>query len=247
MVWIYDGSFEGFLTALHRTYTSKTIPDKLTKEISTISLLDECITIETDLEIASRVSKRIGKHFPKKIQERMAHVFLCDDLSFEVDLLLYIRIGFKNLNLMQNLSHPVIYAIEGYQKRLLSTVHKMDAFTRFEMLEDGTLYAKIAPPRNVLPLLGRHFVKRLKKERFIIHDIKRSLIAVSDGKILELYPILEASEPKVHSEELHFQKLWKNFFDNVAIESKQNYTLQRSYIPLLYRGLMTEFKGEPTK
>lgn len=208
-----------------------------------LTLLDEREIIETDFETAAKVSKSINERFPKKILERIFHVFLCDDMPFELDLLLYLRMGFKDLSLIHDLSHPVVYAVEGYQKRLLTTIHKMYAFTRFEMLDDGMLYAKIAPPRNVLPLIGKHFVKRLKSEHFIIHDIKRGLICVWDGQNLQLHPILEASEPTLHEDEKHFQKLWKTFFDTVAIESRKNYKVQRNFVPLLYRELMSEFKS----
>lgn len=241
MLWLYDGSFEGFLSAVHRSYTHKCIPDVLTPDRSKLDLISEPVTIETDLEVAKKVSTSISQKFPKKITERIYHVFLCDDVPRDRELLLYIRMGFKDLSLLSNLSHPVVYAIEQYQKRVFSTIHKMHAFTRFEMLEDDLLYAKIAPPRNVLPLLGKHFVKRLGSERFIIHDISRGWIVVYDGKGLEMHEVLDASVPVLHEREKQFQKLWKTFFDTVAIESRKNYKVQRNFVPLLYRGLMTEF------
>ena len=241
MLWLYDGSFEGFLNALYRSYTHKCIPEMITSETSKLDLLSEPMTIETDLDVAKRVSQSIAKKFPKKLIERIYHVFLCDDVARERELLLYIRIGFKDISLLGHLSNPVVFAIESYQKRLFSTMHKMQEFLRFEMLEDGMLYAKIAPPRNVLPL-GKHFVKRLRSERFIIHDIKREWIVVYDGKSLEMHEVLNASVPVLHAREQHFQKLWKTFFDSVTIESRKNYKAQRNFVPLLYRELMTEFK-----
>lgn len=242
MLWLYDGSFEGFFCALHKSYRDKSIPEVLTSDTSKLNLLSEPVTIETDREVAKKVSESIVSHFPRKIIERIYHVFLCDDVAHERELLLYIRLGFKDITFLENLSHPVVFAIEGYQKRLFSTIHKMQEFLRFEMLEDGMLYAKIAPPRNVLPLLGRHFIKRLRNERFIIHDISRGWIVVCDGKGLEMHEVVDASVPVLHEKEQHFQKLWQTFFDSVTIEARKNYNAQRKSIPLLYRGLMTEFK-----
>lgn len=244
MVWLYDGSFEGFLTALHRTYTLKTMPEKLTKDISALTLLDESETIATDSEIAETVSKKIATHFPRKIQERLFHIFLCDDMPFERDLLLYLRLGFKEVSLLDDLSHPIVFSVEQYQKRVLSTVHKMYAFTRFEMIEDGMLYAKIAPPRNVLPLIGRHFVKRLRSERFIIHDIQRGWINVWDGTSLQIHEVLRVDAPTLHEEEQKYQNLWRTFFDTATIESRENYKVQRNFVPLLYREFMTEFQNK---
>jgi probable DNA metabolism protein len=240
-IWLYDGSYEGFLTALHRSYTHKCIPDLLTPEITKLDLLSEPVTIVTDPDKARKVHHKITLHFPKKQLDRIYHVFLCDDVPRERNLLLYIRMGFKNLTLLENFSHPVVFAIEGYQKRVFSTIHKMYAFTRFEMLEDGLLYAKIAPPRNVLPLIGKHFVKHFGTERFIIHDIQRGWIAVYDGKGLQMHEVRGALPPTLHEDEQKFQNLWKTFFDHVSIESQKNYKVQRNFVPLLYRGLMTEF------
>lgn len=242
MLWIYDGSFEGFLTALHRSYTHKCIPEVLTADISKLDLLSEPVTIETDIDVVKKVSHSITKHFPKREIERIYHVFLCDDVARERELLLYIRMGFKDTSLLADFSHPIVFAIEGYQKRLFSTIYKMQEFLRFEMLEDSTLYAKIAPPRNVLPLLGKHFVKRLRNERFIIHDISRGWIVVYDSEKLQMHKVQGASVPVLHEKEQHFQTLWKTFFDAVTIESRKNYKAQRNFVPLLYRGFMTEFK-----
>lgn len=242
MLWFYDGSFEGFLTALHRSYKDKMIPNTLTCKSDTLTLLSDPVTIETEPVLAKRVLEKMVEQFPKKIVERIYHVFLCDDVSRERELLLYIRMGFKDISLLYDLTHPIVFAVERYQKRVFSTIQKMHAFTRFEMLEDGLLYAKIAPPRNVLLLLGRHFVKRLGNERFIIHDVHRGWIVVWDKKELNMHSVLNASEPILHQEEKKFQKLWKTFFDTVSIESRKNLTQQRNYVPLLYRALMTEFQ-----
>jgi probable DNA metabolism protein len=241
MLWEYDGSFEGFLTALHHSYVVKRIPARLSKEPNCANLLDERLFITTDQTIAQRAIARMKADFPSEIQQRIFHTFLCDDQSFERDLLLYMRMGFKDLALLRDLAHPVVYAVEGFQKRVLSTMHKMFGFTRFEMVEGKMLYAKIAPQRNVLPLLGKHFIKRLKHEQFIIHDIKRGTICVYDGKQLQLHEVLDAVAPTLDESEHHFQKLWRTFFDTVAIASRNNPKLQRQTVPLLYRDLMTEF------
>ncbi len=244
MFWLYDGSFEGFLCALHRSYTHKCIPENLSSDRTSITLLSEVQEIYTDLTMAKSISKRMKYHFPKKILERIFHVFLCDDMPRELELLLYIRMGFKDLSLLENISHSIIYAIEGYQKRIFSTIHKMYAFIRFEVLEDGMLYAKIAPPCNVLPLIGRHFVKRFGNEYFIIHDIKRGIIVVWNGKSLEIHTVVGVNEPVQHRNEHKYQKLWKTFFEHVSIESRTNPKVQRNYVPIFYRDLMTEFQNK---
>lgn len=241
IIWRYDGSFEGYLSAVVRSYTDKTLPDLLTKTEVKMGLFDEILDIPIDTTDALKLIHAIDKQLGKEIKEKIYHTFLCDDMPFENDLLRYIRLGFKEPSLLEMISHPLIYAIEEYQKRTLRTVHKMNAFSRFETLEDGTLYAQISPPRNVLPLMGGHFKKRFKEERFIIHDLKRSIALVYDTKTLELHSVHDYVIPKRSLDEQTYQNLWKRFFDHVTITQRINQNLQRSHVPLLYRHLMCEF------
>lgn len=241
MIWLYDGSFEGFLSIVHESYLSKTIPDAIRTHKDPSSLLDECRFIQTEELSASKVASSIRERFSKPIIERIFHAFLCDDSQPERDLLLYLRLGFKSADYLNDYAHPVIYTVHGYQRRVLSTLHKMNAYLRFEELEDLTLYAQIAPPRNVLPLMGKHFKTRLRNAPFIIHDTKRSLALLFKEGTLRLEQVGEYSEPIRSAEEERFRQLWKTFFARVAIESRINPKLQRSHVPLKYRTYMSEF------
>lgn len=241
ILWEYDGSFDGFLSLVHQSYTLKTIPDTITRSENVGTLLDERLFIQTDPLHVQKVAASLHHHFSKEAIERVKHAFLCDDAEFERNLLLYIRLGFKSSESLNDIAHPTIYAAHSYQRRVLSTLHKMNAYLRFEELEDKTLYAKIAPPRNILPLMGTHFRKRLRGEPFIIHDTARSLaLWFRDGE-MKIESIETYTDPEPSLEEEKFRRLWKTFFDHVAIESRINPTLQRSHVPLKYRTYMSEF------
>ena len=54
----------------------------------------------------------------------------------------------------------------------------MLGFLRFEELSGGVLYAQMEPPYAVLPLIAPHFADRLRQENWIIHDLKRGLLAL---------------------------------------------------------------------
>ncbi|MBV5320673.1 MAG: TIGR03915 family putative DNA repair protein [Sulfuricurvum sp.] len=245
ILWEYDGSFEGFLSLVHKSYALKTIPDTITRSQNSGTLLDESIWIETDPFNSEKVAASLQKYFSKEAIERLMHAFLCDDVNPERDILLYIRIGFKSAEYLNDLAHPTIYAIHGYQRRVLSTLHKMNAYLRFEELEDKTLYAKIEPPRNVLPLMGAHFCKRLRGEPFIIHDRLRSLALWFREGEMKIESVEGYTNPESSPNEKKFRHLWKTFFDHVAIESRKNPSLQRSHVPLKYRIYMSEFFISP--
>lgn len=241
IIWHYDGSFEGFLSLVHQSYTFKTLPDSITSDSTPASLLDDQMWIETDEEVAQRVAASLQERFSKETLQRLKHAFLCDDSSPERDLLLYIRLGFKSPKFLEDFAHPIVYAIHGYERRVLSTLHKMNAYLRFEELEDKTLYARIAPPRNVLPLMAEHFRKRLRGESFIIHDTARSIALLYHENDIHMMRVSSFENPILSKEEASFRHLWKTFFESVAIEARINPALQRSHVPLKYRTYMTEF------
>lgn len=241
IIWCYDGTFEGFLSLVSESYTQKTVPDLITSDVSSASLLDERIWIETDEAVARRVATSLNERFSKEALQRLRYAFLCDDSAPERDLLLYIRLGFKSPEFLEDFAHPIVYAVHGYERRLLSTLHKMNAYLRFEELEDKTLYARIAPPRNVLPLMGGHFRKRLRGENFIIYDTARSIALLHRESNIEMMRVSSIESLRFSEEEASFQNLWKTFFNSVAIESRINPSLQRSHVPIKYRTYMSEF------
>ncbi|MBD3789464.1 MAG: TIGR03915 family putative DNA repair protein [Campylobacterales bacterium] len=241
MVWVYDGSMEGFLTLVARSYLTKTVPEKISKYPSKISLFDDLMQIQTEDELVTKLLGTMQQRLDPLFYRRIFHAFLCDDCEVEYKLLFYIRLGLKDPSLLYDISHPIIHAIGSCEKMVLSTLHRMNAFLRFEILQDGTLYAKMEPPRNVLPLMGKHFCKRFSNERFIIHDLKRGLALVYDGRSMQIYPVVEYDIPRHMEDERHYQQLWRCFFHQIAIESRINPSLQKSHAPLKYRLWMTEF------
>lgn len=240
-MWNYDGTFEGFLSLINESYLHKTIPDYISSNDTAHNLIDERIWIETDEAIAFKVRCSLQEKFPKEALQRIKHAFLCDDSHPERELLLYIRLGFKSPYYLDDFAHPIVYAIHAHERRVLSTLHKMNAYLRFEELDDKTLYARIEPPRNVLPLIGGHFRKRLRGESFIIHDTLRSIALLHQEDNTRMMRVSSHDIPTLSNEEEKFRSLWKTFFEHVAIESRINHKLQQSHVPLKYRTYMSEF------
>jgi len=117
----------------------------------------------------------------------------------------------------------------------------MTGFVRFIELEEGTLYAKVETKFNIVYFLGKHFLKRLNNQNFIIHDIKRELAFIKSDSFTGMQSVASFDIPQYSKDEEKFQKLWKTFFDSVAIESRRNEKLQSQWVPLIYRVYMNEF------
>ncbi len=242
MILVYDGSFEGFLSLVYDVYYKKLTPTKIYKNLPNEIIFEEIKDIQTSKENSIKVFKAINKIFPKSIVCKILNIFMCDTREFELNLLEYIIIGFKETKQLFNINIPCVFYLNNLEKELFKNVHKMYAFIRFEELEDGSLYGKIESKFNLVYFLGKHFLKRFNNQNFIIHDINRKLAFV---KIEDNYSIQEVAyfdEPIYSSNEQKFQKLWKSFFSGVTIKERINPKLQRQMVPLIYRTYMSEFK-----
>lgn len=242
MVLLYDGSFEGFLSLVYEVYYEKLSVDSIVKELPQTLLFERFHEVFTDEIKTKKVLEAITKQFTKEQQRTICNIFLCDTREHEMALLEYIRIGFKNPKELRNINNANLFYIQNLEKELLSLVHKMYGFTRFEELEDGTLYAKIETKFNIVPFLGDHFAKRLGNIPFIIHDMKRSLAFIKNDEMREIRSIASFDAPIYSDEEEKFKTLWKTFFKSAAVESRYNPKLQKSWVPLLYRTYMSEFE-----
>lgn len=241
MILVYDKSFEGFLSLVYEVYYEKLKPTKITNQQPHTLLLEEIKHIFTDEKNATKVLQAIKKSFPKKSFELILNTFMCDTKEFEMNLLKYIIQGFKNKNELFNINNEEVFYLQNLQKELFRSVHKMTGFTRFQELEDNTLYAKIETKFNMVYFLGKHFNKRLNNQKYIIHDINRKIAFIKNEDFLGVQNISSYEEPKLSKNEEKFEKLWKTFFDSIAIQTRENKKCQQNMVPLLYRTYMTEF------
>lgn len=242
MTVLYDGSFEGFLTLVYEVYYSKLKPKKISKEPINTLFVHEIQEIQYEEKKAEKVLSALKSKFPKQALQTILNSFLCDSKEYELDLLHYIILGFKDTDELNNINNSCVFKLQNLEKELYHINHKMTGFVRFEELEDGTLYAKIDTKYNLVYLLGQHFLKRLNNQNYIIHDIKRELAFVKIDDQVEVKNVVEFEEPNLSQDEQKFKKLWLEFFQATNIESRKNKKCQQNLVPLLYRTYMTEFQ-----
>jgi len=241
MIVLYDSSFEGFLTLVYKVYYEKITPTKILQTYPNTLILEEITEIETDQIHAQKVLNALQKKFTKKNFESIFHTFMCDSKEFELDLLQFIILGFKDQKQLLNINHSCVFNIQNLLKELFRHNHKMTGFVRFVELEDTTLYAKVDSKFNVVYFLGKHFLKRFNNQTYIIHDIQRKIAFIKNDDFIGVQEVATFEEPKTSADEQKFSKLWRTFFESVAIESRKNLKLQKQLVPLLYRTYMTEF------
>ena len=246
MILVYDGAFEGFLSLVYEVYYKKLKPIKIYRTLPNEMIFDDIIKIDTTKEEYEKVLNALKIKFPNEMIEKILNIFMCDSKDFELALLEYIIIGFKESKQLFNINNSCVFYLNSLEKELFRNVHKMTGFIRFEELEDKTLYAKIESKFNVVYFLGKHFLKRFNNQNFIIHDINRKLAFVKIENDFSIQEVAYFDEPIYSSNEEKFQKLWKSFFKGVTINERTNLKLQTQMVPLLYRTYMSEFKNQTT-
>ena len=246
MILVYDGTFEGFLSLVYEVYYKKLKPIKIYRTLPNEMIFDDIIKIDTTKEEYEKVLNALKIKFPNEMIEKILNIFMCDSKEFELYLLEYIIIGFKESKQLFNINNSCVFYLNSLEKELFRNVHKMTGFIRFEELEDKTLYAKIESKFNVVYFLGKHFLKRFNNQNFIIHDLNRKLAFVKIQNDFSVQEVAFFDEPNYSSNEQKFQKLWKSFFKGVTINERTNLKLQTQMVPLLYRTYMSEFKNQTT-
>ncbi|MDD3009620.1 MAG: TIGR03915 family putative DNA repair protein [Arcobacter sp.] len=241
MILVYDGTFEGFLSLVYEVYYKKLKPIKIYKTLPNEIIFEEILEINTSKNNAIKVLTAIKTKFPKELIQKILNIFMCDSKEFELYLLEYIIIGFKETKQLYNINNSCVFYLNSLEKELFRNVHKLTGFVRFEELEDGTLYAKVESKFNVVYFLGKHFLKRFNNQNFIIHDLNRKLAFVKMQNDFSVQEVAFFDEPNYSSNEQKFQKLWKSFFSAVTIKERINPKLQTQMVPLLYRTYMSEF------
>ncbi|MEG1878762.1 MAG: TIGR03915 family putative DNA repair protein, partial [Pseudoflavonifractor sp.] len=122
--------------------------------------------------------------------------------------------------------------------------HLLTGFLRFSQ-QEGLLCAEIAPKNQVLPLLRTHFCARYAGEAFVIYDrTHRQALFCQPGR-WAIVPLAEFQTAAPGREELDYRRLWRRFYDTIAIEGRCNPKCRMSHMPKRYWGTMTEFQVEP--
>ncbi len=252
---LYDNTFFGFLNCIYEVYIRKQFDIKIYsckryKE----NLLAESEIIETDEKKAFKVISRLKSVSDKqeKIKEKRIKTtvlknvylaFLSEIYGIENEILKYIEIVLKHGENTDNfLNCESVIKVNKAAQKVSGESHLFKGILRFQELEDKMLYGKIKPEYNILPLIAGHFKKRYAAEKWVIYDEKRKYILFYDNGKIEAAEMITQNdiENYISSEEEQYQKLWKAYFDKIAIEERKNIKLQMHFIPKKYWLNLTE-------
>ena len=249
MIFLYDGTFEGFLSAVFDAFTIKEDVVISKKEGWQPLLFAEPVEVKTEPEKAERVANKLVSVCGRRGFTAIVQIFLseaegCETAAFYL-IKSVIKYGSKAFSRFQD---EKIASAVMIRKKVSREYDKMLGLLRFSELSSGIFYAPMEPEFNLMPLLVPHFRERLSGCRWMIHDLKRGIaVHHSEGKTeyvefideLTSHMNMETLLGKSESE-AGFAKMWSNYFKTIAIESRINTKLQRQCMPERYWKYLTE-------
>ncbi|PWB22641.1 TIGR03915 family putative DNA repair protein [Flavobacterium sp. HTF] len=247
---IYDGTYEGWLSAVFEIYEFKFQDIVFAKnEPSTALLFSTTHFVNTDIEKAKRVSAGLKQKLSDEGFKSIYKTFLSEVDFAEETMFRFARYVLSSpRNIEEDFSNNDVWDVRKAAKITRRESHRMKAFVRFKLTKDQLYYAIIEPECNVLPLIENHFKSRYADQRWLIYDAKRKYgiyYDLEEISTVELQFNPGTSSSKSLTEicddgEEFFQILWRKYFTSVNIESRKNMKLHLQHMPKRYWKNLTE-------
>src|SRR5690606_29417196 len=237
MIYIFDGTYNGFLCCVFECFERKDTDVRLLAEGEDVlqsDMFSPSTTIITDAIKAKRVLSGLQKLVGWSVAMDFFRVFLSEDLKAWTAAFTIIRKLFSGeKNILKNYGDDDMLYFAQTLKKVSRERHRMKAFVRFSKSSDGLFVAVIEPDFNVLPLIADFFKKRYADQQWLIYDVKREYGLLYD-KLNVLEVNLSPEERQMLTKDTvitldmkdeHFQNLWKRYYQSTNIEARKNMKL----------------------
>ena len=244
VAYVYDGSFAGFLTCVFDSYAGREEPMSFsTPEDGRLTLWPER-RIETDQAKARRVYQSLDKKLGAEGKRLVVQGFLTCLEEKELHLWRFLRLGYQlGPGFTRGLADERVAAVWKAVGHLTGEAHLLKGFTRFSEI-DGVLVGEIEPKNRVLPLLRPHFCGRYPQEQFLLYDKTHREALIHVPGRWSILPMEEFQMGRAGTEELQYRRMWRTFYDTIAIEGRENPRCRMTHMPKRYWDNMTEFQRE---
>jgi probable DNA metabolism protein len=260
----YDGTLEGFLCALVECLESGGSEAEFLRpgaESGAGLFAGTPRDVVTERETALRFRGRFVGAVSREAFATLRYAFHSEAAGVEDLLWRYVLVGLKQgKRLERMLAQEPVCSVNRLARTVSHEAHRFTGFVRFrevawpagdsrgggEGQEGGSfLYARIEPDADILAFIAPFFTERLNDRVWMIHDLRRSLLAVYNREAWRLVRDVSLDSPPGYTadEEL-CSRLWRSYFQRMAIPERHNPRLQQQLVPLRYRAHLVEFGGE---
>ena len=254
MVYIFDGTMDGLLTAVFDAFALHEQPETLLTEGEALPLFCERTqTVHTDEEKARRVWTGLEKILSREAMKLISVSWLSELKELNGHLFRYIcKVFTAGKGIERHFADPDVLAVTNIARKVLHEQLRMKQFIRFQKAKDGTYLGVVSPDHNVLPLIIDHFQDRFNDQPWLIYDAKRHYGFNYDGKtVIRITFEDEAAVPfnlangklddsVMSSDDQLLQDLWRTYFKAICIRERMNPRKQLNDMPRRYWKYMTE-------
>ncbi|WP_420322671.1 TIGR03915 family putative DNA repair protein [Flagellimonas sp.] len=171
---IYDGSFNGFLSAVYVAFEEKiNVADIQKNGKGQNGLFSETKTIFTHVDTAKRVWEGIRNKSHNAITN-IYFSFLSESEGIELILYTYIqKLMEAKTGSYLNYSDGIVQRVNQLASSVRREKQRTENLVDFQPTKDGVQFASITPEYNVLPLISKHFRNIYGGKSWLIYDMKR--------------------------------------------------------------------------
>lgn len=248
MKWIdcayeYDGSYHGLLCCVFDSYTRKETPISIAVTGQEQTSLYPVHLVETDASHARRILKSLYAKSGKAADlVKRAYLTCLPDKELCIYRLIH-KLYDEGSGFLKNPTDPAVYPLHTAIRHMSGELEKLRGFIRFSEF-DGIYAAEIEPKNRVLPALRAHFCNRFADQAFLIYDRTHKEVLLYSGGRWQISALDSFRMAQPDQMEADYRRLWKTFYDTIAIKERTNPRCQRTNMPLRYRSTMTEFQNE---
>lgn len=250
IIFHYDKTLEGLLTAVFDAYNRKTFPDKLLGLGEPESLfVEESYIVLTQEDKSTRVWKGLEQKLEPNSLNMITYVWLSELQGSDELIFRYIRKAFDSKQSIEtNYADDDVLQMQKLAQKVNKEKHRVIEFVRFQKAADDIFFAPVSPDHNSLPLTLEHFKDRFSDQKWVIYDTKRNYGFYYDMKTVtemtldstDLFPKGKLDENLMAEDEKLYQELWKGYFKSMTIKERINLKLQRQHLPKRYWKYLTE-------
>ncbi|MBR1687004.1 MAG: TIGR03915 family putative DNA repair protein [Prevotella sp.] len=254
LVYTFDRTLDGVLSAVFDAYFRHQLPDELVAEGAVLPMFcDEEYRVVTTEEKSRRVWAGLEKRLKPEVLRLLTVSWLSEEPELYTPLFHYIyKVFDSRVGGGYNFTDPDVLYVTNTARRVMHEQLRMKQFIRFQKAKDGTYLAVVAPDNDVLPLITDHFSDRFGDQPWLIYDARRHYgyyydrqtvtritfedeaavpFSLDDGRLDE---VLLSDNDRL------MQDLWRTYFKAICIRERMNPRKQLNDMPRRYWKYMTE-------
>jgi len=253
-IYLYDGSFEGLLSAVAVAVKSEqSVQGIYSEDGYSAQLFDTVVNVSTDSEQAQKLFSYLKNVGGYAVQFTI-NGYLGEDNTVGLHLYRMVQLCLKHgARGLELYSDDSIRYLSELSRRVNWEAHRLCGLIRFRELKENIYYGPFESDRNVIGYLVRHFTGRMGSSKWILHDVGRNISLYWDGsqvQSIEVDPVFtryvrgQGEVPDGHfaDKERYYQQLWRAFHVTITNPDRENRKLQRQLMPKRYWRYLVEMR-----